>query len=155
VADLTDDHFCSGQQGPSTDRPRIRSTTSCYKPNCEQLKSESNFLKSKDVRSTIAMIGGGERKGRVWGREGPERNDGGPLHYIVVAIGAFCLKSATAQCLCIRHSRGKSGPALGGTEYRLMGYIESAEQSRTAERNKISKLTVKLQIILTEHDCRM
>jgi len=32
-----------------------------------------------------------------------------------------------------------------------MGYIESAEQSRTAEQNKISKLTVKLQIILTEH----
>jgi len=36
-----------------------------------------------------------------------------------------------------------------------LGYIESAEQSRTAEQNKISKLTVKLQIILTEHDCRM
>ena len=35
------------------------------------------------------------------------------------------------------------------------GYIESAEQSRTAEQNKISKLTVKLQIISTEHDCRM
>ena len=120
MADLTDDHLCSGQQGPSTNRPRIRSTTSCYKPNCEQLKSESNFLKSKDVRSTIAMIGGGERKGRVWGREGLERKDGGPLHYIVVAIGAFCLKSATAQCLCIRHRMGKSGPALGGTEYRLM-----------------------------------
>ena len=31
------------------------------------------------------------------------------------------------------------------------GYIESAEQSITAEQNKISKLTVKLQIILTEH----
>ena len=30
-----------------------------------------------------------------------------------------------------------------------LGYIESAEQSRTAEQNKISKLTVKLQIILT------
>jgi len=28
-------------------------------------------------------------------------------------------------------------------------------QSRTAEQNKIWKLTVKLQIILTEHDCRM
>ena len=28
------------------------------------------------------------------------------------------------------------------------GYTESAEQSRTAEQNKISKLTVKLQIIL-------
>ena len=28
-------------------------------------------------------------------------------------------------------------------------------QSRTAEQNKISKLTVKLQIISTEHDCRM
>ena len=37
----------------------------------------------------------------------------------------------------------------------LVGYIESAEQSRTAEQNKISKLTVKLQIISTEHDCRM
>ena len=39
----------------------------------------------------------------------------------------------------------------------LKGYIESAEQSRTAEQNKISKLTVKLQIglISTEHDCRM
>ena len=36
-----------------------------------------------------------------------------------------------------------------------IGYIESAEQSRTAEQNKISKLTVKLQIISTEHDCRM
>ena len=35
------------------------------------------------------------------------------------------------------------------------GYIESAEQSRTAEQNKISKLTVKLQLISTEHDCRM
>jgi len=35
------------------------------------------------------------------------------------------------------------------------GYIESAEQSRTAEQNKISKLTVKLQIILTEHYCSM
>jgi len=35
------------------------------------------------------------------------------------------------------------------------GYIESAEQSRTAEQNKISKLTVKLQIISTKHDCRM
>ena len=32
----------------------------------------------------------------------------------------------------------------------LLGYIESAEQSRTAEQNKISKLTVKLQIISTE-----
>jgi len=37
----------------------------------------------------------------------------------------------------------------------FQGYIESAEQSRMAEQNKISKLTVKLQIILTEHDCRM
>jgi len=36
-----------------------------------------------------------------------------------------------------------------------IGYIESAEQSRMAEQNKISKLTVKLQIISTEHDCRM
>jgi len=36
-----------------------------------------------------------------------------------------------------------------------LGYIESAEQSRTAEQNEISKLTVKLQIISTEHDCRM
>ena len=35
------------------------------------------------------------------------------------------------------------------------GHIESAEQSRTAEQNKISKLTVKLQIISTKHDCRM
>ena len=37
----------------------------------------------------------------------------------------------------------------------LSGYIESAEQSRMAEQNKISKLTVKLQIISTEHGCRM
>jgi len=36
-----------------------------------------------------------------------------------------------------------------------IGYIESAEQSRMAEQNKISKLTVKLQIISTEHGCRM
>ena len=36
-----------------------------------------------------------------------------------------------------------------------IAYIESAEQNRTAELNKISKLTVKLQIISTEHDCRM
>ena len=35
------------------------------------------------------------------------------------------------------------------------GYVESAEQSRMAEQNKISKLTVKLQIISTEHGCRM
>jgi len=41
------------------------------------------------------------------------------------------------------------------TRFVRLGYIESAEQSRTAEQNKISKLTVKLQIILTEHDCRM
>jgi len=41
------------------------------------------------------------------------------------------------------------------TEPPKEGYIESAEQSRTAEQNKISKLTVKLQIISTKHDCRM
>jgi len=50
-----------------------------------------------------------------------------------------------------------SGLALGPHAQlaSLTGYIESAEQSRTAEQNKISKLTVKLQIISTEHDCRM
>jgi len=37
----------------------------------------------------------------------------------------------------------------------LQGYIESAEHSRMAEQNKISKLTVKLQIISTEHGCGM
>ena len=34
--------------------------------------------------------------------------------------------------------------------HTIKGYIESAEQSRMAEQNKISKLTVKLPIISTE-----
>ena len=52
----------------------------------------------------------------------------------------------------LRFSASAVGPANTSPK---IGYIESAEQSRTAEQNKISKLTVKLQIISTEHDCRM
>jgi len=52
---------------------------------------------------------------------------------------------------------GKGGvsESVAAAAYAVLGYIESAEQSRTAEQNKISKLTVKLQIISTENDCRM
>jgi len=48
---------------------------------------------------------------------------------------------------------GRGWPAVGaivsrlaGNKHWAVGYIESAEQSRTTEQNKISKLTVKLKI---------
>ena len=77
------------------------------------------------------------------------------VNYEIFLERVFCAPSPAAPGDCPPSSYATAKVKAIGEQQPSNGYIESAEQSRTAEQNKISKLTVKLQIISTEHDCRM